>query len=250
MEADQFFGPSRHPQASVSKPYFVMSPIDASSLDSGKHDPLPLVNSGSLEGFIKYMGILASSSESQFASAVLGEITQQREQNHLQDEELKKLRKEILDIKETKRTTIEDMFAANENEKAKQRDSLAQIETLRATVDEKESKVAESAKNLGTLQQKIAKLESNLSQEVAKVLQSAKDITTLQTNLKEKDKMVDQMKTAGSKLKSVLSSEQKKNEELAAANASMNTELQAVKAYIQRLEEFPVQSSGIDENLV
>ncbi|KGO41767.1 hypothetical protein PEX2_107620 [Penicillium expansum] len=196
------------------------------------------------------MGILASSSESQFASAVLGEITQQREQNHLQDEELKKLRKDILDIKETKRTTIEDMFAANENEKAKQRDSLAQIETLRATVDEKESKVTESAKNLGTLQQKIAKLESNLSQEVAKVLQSAKDITTLQTNLKEKDKMVDQMKTAGSKLKSILSSEQKKNEELAAANASMNTELQAVKAYIQRLEEFPVQSSGIDENSV
>lgn len=33
-----------------------------------------LVNSGSLEGFIKYMGILASSSESQFASVVLGEI--------------------------------------------------------------------------------------------------------------------------------------------------------------------------------
>jgi hypothetical protein len=44
--------------------------------------------------------------------------------------------------------------------------------------------------------------------------------------------MVDQMKTAGSKLKSMLSSEQKKNEDLEAANALMNTELQTVKAYL------------------
>ncbi|CAI7621460.1 unnamed protein product [Penicillium palitans] len=227
-----------------------MSSIDSSSLESGKHDSLPLVNSGSLENFIKYMGILASSSESQFASAVLGEISQQREQNHLQDEELKKLRSEILDIKETKRTTIEDMFVANENEKAKQRDFSTQIESLRATVDEKESKISEFSKNLRTLQQKITKLESDLSQGVAKVSQSANDISTLQANLKEKDKMVDQMKAAGSKLKSMLSSEQEKNKELAAANASMNTELQAAKANMQRLEGFPIQSSDIDENFV
>lgn len=43
----------------------------------------------------------------------------------------------------------------------------------------------------------------------------------------------------------MLSSEQKKNEELAATNISMNRELQAVKAYIQRLEEFPIQSPDI-----
>ncbi|CAP94112.1 hypothetical protein PCH_Pc16g14420 [Penicillium rubens Wisconsin 54-1255] len=49
------------------KPFFIMSLIDLLSLPR-------LVNSGSLEGFIKYMGILASSSESQFASVVLGEI--------------------------------------------------------------------------------------------------------------------------------------------------------------------------------
>ncbi|KAJ5406602.1 hypothetical protein N7465_007886 [Penicillium sp. CMV-2018d] len=71
-----------------------------------------------------------------------------------------------------------------------------------------------------------------------KVSQSAKDIGTLQVNLKEKDKMVDQMKTAGSKLKSMLSSQQKKNEELETANASMSTELQAVRARIQKLEDF------------
>ena len=52
--------------------------------------------------------------------------------------------------------------------------------------------------------------------------------------------MVDQMKTAGSKLKSMLSSQQKKNEELETANASMSTELQAVRARIQKLEVFVV----------
>ena len=56
------------------------------------------------------MGILASSSESQFASAVLGEITQQREKIHSQDEELKELQTEILHIQETKRTTIHNLL--------------------------------------------------------------------------------------------------------------------------------------------
>ena len=196
------------------------------------------------------MGILASSPESQFASAVLGEITQQREQIHSQDEELKKLQMELLQIQETKRTTINDMLTANETERAKQRDSATQIESLHATVYEKESKIAEYSKNEGALQQEMAKLKSNYSLEVAKVSQSAKDISTLQANLKEKDKMIDQMKTAGSKLKSVLSSQQKKNEELESANASMSTELQATRARIQKLEDFPVQSSDIDDDFV
>ncbi|KAJ6045328.1 hypothetical protein N7499_004107 [Penicillium canescens] len=227
-----------------------MSLIDSSSLNPGKHDILPLVNSGSLEGFIKYMGILASSSESQFASAVIGEITQQREQIHSQDEELKKLQKEILYIQETKRTTINDMLTANETERAKQTDSATQIESLHATVDEKESKIAEYSKDLEGLQQEVANLKSTCSLEIAKVSQSAEDISTLQANLKEKDKMIDQMKTARSKLKSMLSSQQKKNEDLETANASMSTELQAVRARIQKLEDFPVQSSDIDDDFV
>ncbi|CAG8261520.1 unnamed protein product [Penicillium salamii] len=227
-----------------------MSPIDSSSMNSDKRDPLPLVNSGSLEGFIKYMGILASSAESQFASNVLDEIAQQREKNFSQEKELTNLRREILDIKETKRTTIEDMFAANENERAKQRDAATQIESLRATVNEKESMIAKYCRDSGALQQKIAKLESTVSQEGAKVSQFVKDISTLQASLKEKDKMLDQMKTAGSKLKSMLLSEQKKNEDLEAASASMNTELRTAKANLQRLKEVPVPSSEIDEKYI
>lgn len=227
-----------------------MSLIDSSSLHSGEHDAPPVVNSASLKGFIKYVGILASTSESQFASAVLGEITQQREQIHYQNEELKKLQNEILDINEAKRITIENMYAANENEKEKQRDSATHLESLRATVNEKENKVAEYSNSLVAAQQKMAKLESTCSQETAKVSQSAKDISTLQANLKEKDKMIDQLKSTGSKLKLILSSEQKKTEDLEAANASMTTELQAVRAHIQKLEGFPAQSSKIDDDFV
>ncbi|KAJ5300253.1 hypothetical protein N7508_007496 [Penicillium antarcticum] len=236
--------------SNITKAVSIISPTETPSLNSGNHDATPVVNSGSLEGFIRYIGVLASSSESQFASAVLGEITQQREKIQYQDAELKRLQNEILDMKERKRITIEDMYAVNENEKAKQRDSATHIEKLRATVDEKENKITEYSQTLRATQEEIAKLESTCSQELAKVSQSAKDIDTLQTNLKDKDRMIDQMKTAGSKLKSILSSEQKKKEELEAANASMNTELRAVKAYIQRLESFPAQSSDIDEDSV
>lgn len=228
----------------------MMSPINSLSLNSGKQDDLPLANAGSLEGFIKYLGILASSSESQFASAVLSEIAQQHEQIFSQNEELKKLQHEILDIKKTKQTTIDDMFDANEKERARQKDSATQIESLLTTVHEREVKIAELSRNEESLRKEIGDLKLTCSQEVAKLSQSAKDITALQHNSKEKDKMIDQMKILGSKLKSLLSSEQKKNGELEAANDSMSTELQAIRARIQRMDDFIVQPSDIDDDFV
>lgn len=216
-----------------------MSHINSSPLKSEKPDALPVDNTGSLEGFIKYMGILASSSESQFAASVLGELTQQREQIHSQDEELKQ-----------KQITINEMFKFNQGEKAKQLDSATQIESLRATVQEKEIKIAEFSRDLRSLQQEIEKLKLTCSREVTKASQSARDITTLQNSLKEKDKVIDQMKTAGSKLKSILSSEQRKNGELEAANASMSTELQGARGCIRKMEDYAVESSDIDDNFV
>lgn len=224
-----------------------MSPIESSSLNSGKHDSPTAVNSGSLEGFFKHISALASSSESQIASAMLGEISKLREKIHTQDEELKKVQNEVLDIKERKRIAIEEMFAANEGEKAKQKDSASQIKSLRATVDEREDKIAEYSKKLLGAEQQIADLKLAHSREVAKVSQSVTDISTLQNSLKEKDKTIDKMKTAGSNLKSMLSSEQRKKEELEVANVSMNKDLKAVKSRLQRLEAFCVQYSAIDE---
>ncbi|OQD70587.1 hypothetical protein PENDEC_c022G01174 [Penicillium decumbens] len=216
-----------------------MPHINASSLKSGEYDTLPLANTGSLEGFIKYLGILASSPESQFAATVLGEITQQREQIQSQDEELKE-----------NKITIKGMFKANQDEISKQQDSALQIESLRATVHEKEIEISEYSRKLGSLQQEMVNLKATCSQEAAKVSQSVKDITTLQNNSKEKDKTIDQMKTAGSKLKLRLSSEQKKSKELEDANASMSTELQAIRDRIQKMEDFTVQCPDIDDDYV
>jgi chromosome segregation ATPase len=157
----------------------------------------------------QHIAALAATSELQNTSEDYDDID--RQQNRLQ-------------AKFSQEVTVQDMHLVNENE----------------------NKFAEHSKNLEALQQKIATLESTCSQEAAKVSQSAKDISTLQVVLKNKDKTMDQMKTAGSKLKSMLSTEQKKSEDLEAANTSMNTELQALKAYIQMLKEFPVQSSDID----
>lgn len=227
-----------------------MPPTNSSSLNPAKHDALPLVNSGSLEGFIKFMRILASSSESQFASAVLDEITQQREQIDSRDEELKELHKKNLHLEETKGTTINDMFTINEQERAKQKVSATKIESLEAIVEERESNIADLSRNVDSLQQEIRSWKLTCSQEVDKVSQSAKDISELQVNLKEKEKTMDQMKTAGSKLKSMLLSEQKKTGDLEAANASMNTELQTVRARIQNLEDLPVQPSDINDDFV
>lgn len=56
-----------------------MSSVNSLSLNSGKQDALPIANISSLEDFIKYMDILASSSEFQFAATVLDKIIQQYE---------------------------------------------------------------------------------------------------------------------------------------------------------------------------
>lgn len=64
-----------------------MSPINPASLHPEKYDAVPVANTGALEGFIKYMGILASSPESQFAATVINKISKQCEQIQSQKEE-------------------------------------------------------------------------------------------------------------------------------------------------------------------
>ncbi|KAI3127996.1 hypothetical protein CBS147325_9942 [Penicillium roqueforti] len=85
-------------------------------------------NSDSLQSFLKKVSALASSPESQAASAMIEEFGHQREQVHARNEELKKAQNEILDLKERKRVAIEEMFAANESEKAKQKEALDQVD--------------------------------------------------------------------------------------------------------------------------
>lgn len=65
---------------------------------------------GSLEGFFKHISVLASSSETQIASAMLSEISELREEIHVRDGELKKVQNVVLDIKERKRVAIEEML--------------------------------------------------------------------------------------------------------------------------------------------
>ncbi|KAJ5110832.1 hypothetical protein N7532_001367 [Penicillium argentinense] len=56
-----------------------------------------------------------------------------REQIHARDEELKEAQNEILDLKEKKRVAIGEMFAANQSEKAKQKEALDRVDFLSAS---------------------------------------------------------------------------------------------------------------------
>ncbi|CAI7627746.1 unnamed protein product [Penicillium discolor] len=205
-------------------------------------------NSDGLQSFLKQVTILATSPESQAASAMFEEIDHQRQQMHARDEELKKAENEILVLKERKRVTIEEMFAANESEKAKQKEALDRVESLCASVDQKDKSLIEYSKQIQGLHQQIDSLKSSYSLELGKVSQSAKDISTLQQNLKEKEKTIDKMKTAGSSLKSILSTAQQKMEVLEAEKVSLDKELQASQGRLQNLESFTVQQLELDED--
>lgn len=205
-------------------------------------------NGDGLQSFFKQFAVLASNPESQAASVIFEEIDQQREQIHAKDEELKKAQNEIVNLKETKRVAIGEMFAANESEKAKQKETLNLVESLRASNAQKDKTLAENSKQLQGLRQQIDSLKSSYSLEVDKVSQSAKDISTLQQNLKEKEKTIDKLKAAGSNLKSMLSLEKQKTEELEAEKVLLVRELGASRGRLQTLESFTVQQLELDEN--
>lgn len=205
-------------------------------------------NSDSIQSFLKQVSVLASSPESRAATDVLEEIGHQREQVHARDEELKKAQNEILDLKERKRVAIEEMFAANESEKGKQKEALGRVESLCVSVKQKDKCLAEYSKQVQELRQQVDSLKSSYSLELGKVSQSAKYISTIQQNLKEKDKIIEEMKTAGSSLKTMLSSMQQKMEGLEAEKVTLNKELQTSQGQLRNLESFTVQQLELDEN--
>ncbi|KAJ5630967.1 uncharacterized protein N7484_011067 [Penicillium longicatenatum] len=200
-------------------------------------------NSNSLQSFLKQLSKLASSAESQAASAML-------EESENLKKELKKAHDEIRDLKERKRVAIEEMFAANEDGKAKQKEALDHIESLRASVKQKDQSLTEYSNQVQALHQQINSLKSSYSLELSKVSQSAKKINELEQSSKEKDKTIDKMKTAGSNLKTMLSSAQQKIQELEAEKTALKKELQASQGRLRNLESFTVQQLELDERSI
>ncbi|KAJ5659849.1 hypothetical protein N7507_006300 [Penicillium longicatenatum] len=200
-------------------------------------------NSNSLQSFLKQLSKLASSAESQAASAML-------EESENQNKELKKARDEIRDLKERKRVAVEEMFAVNEDVKAERKEALDHIESLRASVKQKDQSLTEYSDQVQALRQQINSLKSSHSLELSKVSQSAKKINELEQSSKEKDKTIDKMKTAGSNLKTMLSSAQQKEKELEAEKTALKKELQASQGRLRTLESFTVQQLELDERSI
>ncbi|CAI7566855.1 unnamed protein product [Penicillium glandicola] len=227
-----------------------MSPSTQSPSNASQCVAPSLVDSDGLRKFLNLVNMLASSPESQTVSTMLEEIVHQREQVHARDEELKKAQDQVLELKERNRVAIEEMFAANESEKAKKKDALDRVESLCASVSQKDERLTEYSKEVQDLHQQIDSIKSSYSSELDKVSQSAKEISTLKQNLEEKDKTIDKMKSVGSSLKSKFSSAQKKIEELEAEKALLGQALQASQGRLQSLESFTAQELELGESSI
>ncbi|OQD62722.1 hypothetical protein PENPOL_c011G07130 [Penicillium polonicum] len=112
------------------------------------------VNSDGLRKLLNLVNMLASSPESQTVSTMLEEIVHQHEQVHARDEELKKAQDQVLELKERNRVAIEEMFAANESEKATQKDVPDRIESLYASVNQRDKRLTEYYKEVQGLASK------------------------------------------------------------------------------------------------
>lgn len=218
------------------------------ALEPGQGAVSQSISSDSLTNSFKHIAMLASSPEFRTVFAILDEISRQREEINIKEEELTKVRSELRDQEEKKGVAINEMFAANEAEKFKQKEIIAQVETMRKEIEEKENVITEQSEERESLRSEVKTLQSAYSREANKVARHIRDINVLQESLEERKATIDEMKTAGSNLKATLSSAKKKNKELEHEKTSLNETLQADRARLQKLESFTIKNSEVDED--
>lgn len=109
------------------------------------------INNDTLRDSSKHIAMLVSSREFHIVSAIVDEIALQREEICAKDEELTEVRNELSDQEEKKRVAINEMFAVNEEERAKQKETIKQMDILQRTIEEKDKALTEHSKHRESL---------------------------------------------------------------------------------------------------
>jgi chromosome segregation ATPase len=105
---------------------------------------------------------------------------------------------------------IDEMFEANEKEKAKQKEIMMRVDSLEKAVMARDKEPVEQKTLTDNLIIQIEKLRSDFAKKISDLTAAQKDINSLQRNLKDKDTIIKKLKSAGSELKRALSTAKEK----------------------------------------
>lgn len=191
-----------------------------------------------LKSLITVVEALTQDTSFKYASAVLEEDTRLRKHIASQNEELTKLTNKIKELEAIKETTYREMFDVNEKEKKRHAEAVKSIDSLKAIIQEKEQIIAEQRNEIEELQQRLQNLEVSYKDEKEKVACANHDIDELQKTLKSKDVYIEELKTAGSKMKRGFTNLEKKYNDLQNENLHIEKTMQKDSARLHELEGY------------
>ena len=201
-----------------------------------------------LKNVMKDIVLLASKPELQNTASILDEIYHQKRQNEIKEEELAKVQNDLKDYKSKTEAAIQVNMEYYEKLKSEQKSAETERDNLQYLLAEKIKDLEERAQEIESLRAKVAKLQSDYSQEKAKVAKSSAEITDLQKNVKERDTRIEKMHSAGSNLKTALSDQRKKNEDLKKEMTLLHEKEQKSLNQLQKLEGFAVGYTEVNED--
>lgn len=213
--------------------------------------PVPLQEMSSpcdaLNSVMKCLIQVASNPEVQNTATILEEIERQKRQNQIKKEELARAQNDLEVYKSKTEDAIQVNMDIYEKVKREQKNVENERDNLQDLLAEKIKDLEKRAQEIASLQAKVAKLQSDHSQEKAKVAKFCAEITDLQTNVRERDTRIEKMHSAGSNLKTALSDQRKKNEDLKKEMTLLHEKEQKSLNQLRKLEGFAVGYTDVKE---
>ncbi|KAF3481434.1 uncharacterized protein GIQ15_04193 [Arthroderma uncinatum] len=214
---------------------------------AGQVTRLPAPDIRAMKEFMAQLKGLISTPGFSAISTVYDNNTELQSQLQAKDEDIKKLREEMEKKEKNKEIAINEMFAANEQEKNKYNKITKEVKTLQDAVGEKEEKLAEQEKSMHELTSNHTKLKSDYASQTEDLTRSQKATGDLEERLKAKESLIDRMKSAGSEQRQILESHKKKFKELKDQISSLESSLQANQSQLKKLESFAAGYQEMDE---
>lgn len=205
-------------------------------------------NSQLLHHFLAQLRELSSGPGFQNAMEILDNISKLQNEVQNKDDELTRTREEMLERVTKKQTAIDEMFEANEKEKAKQKEIMMRIDSLEKTIITRDKEFAEQKSLTDNLTVQIEKLRSDYAKKTSDLTEARKDIDNLRQNVRDRDTIIEKMKSAGSELKRVLSTAKEKVKELEDEKAALQKSHKAKELRLNRLEGFAAALHNEEED--
>lgn len=215
-----------------------MSSGDQSISSTANATEMHADNFQALKSLIIAVDSLAQDSSYKYASALLEDNTRLRTQINLQNEESARLWDKIKEIEAVKETAYKEMFDVNVKEKQRHVKATEAVNSLKAAIHEKEEALSAQREKIEALNQQLQNLESSYKEEKETVVRANQDIDDLQKTVKTKDVHIEELKTAGSKIKRGFGDLQKKHKDLETAKSQTDEKMNNCLTRLNELEGY------------